>query len=223
MKEVFKQIFDWLEVWALFMPLAVWAKGRKQPAYLKPVVIYLFIALFLNLLIDISWKFKKPFHFPEWFQTNTYLYNIHSIVRLYLFSLFFIKLNQPFLVRIKKILPLAFLIFIIINFGFFQDFFYFNLLNSRLHSVEAGILLFYCLQYYLYILNQEQTLFNKFPSFWVVTGLSILIITSFPIYLFYNEIIQQSINFGYKIWAVQKVAFLIFCILIAKAFYQSKL
>jgi hypothetical protein len=223
MKEVFKGILDWLEVWALFIPIAALFKNKKQPAYLRPVVIYLFVALFLNLLIDISWKGKIPFHFPEWFQTNTYLYNILSIMRLFLFSLFFIRLNQPFLVTIKKVLPLVFLIFIIINFGFFENFFYFKLLSSRLHSVEAGILLFYCLQYYLYMLNQEQTLFSKFPSFWVVTGLSILIITSFPIYLFYNAIVHQSLDFAYKIWPVQKVALLIFCILIAKAFYQSKL
>ena len=223
MKNSLIQIFDWIEVWALFIPLAFLYKYKKQPSYLKPVIVYLFVALYLNYISDVSWKFKVPFHFPEWFKTNTYVYNVHSIARLTLFSIFFIGLKQPFLISLKKILPFGFALFILINFLFFQDFFYPKLLSSRLHSVESGILLFYCLLFYFYILNEDQIQFNRSPAYFVVTGLSILIVISFPIYLFYKAIVFQSPNFGYKIWPVQKVAFLLFCIFIAKAFYKPKL
>ena len=104
MRKIFLEILDWSEVWALFIPLIVLFVKKKQPAFLKPVIIYLFIALPLNLFADIIWKFQVVHHFPHWLKTNTYVYNFHSIVRFLLFSIFFIKLHQPFLVRIKKII-----------------------------------------------------------------------------------------------------------------------
>jgi hypothetical protein len=221
MSEIFKQIIDWLEVWALFIPLIILLLKSKQPGILAPVVIYVFIGLYFNYLSDVSWKGKKLYNFPHWFQSNTYLYNLHSVARLILFSWFFNKLDQPFK-TIKKLVITFSLIFLAVNFLWFEDFFKFNLISSRLHAAEAGVLLFYCLQYYFYVLTQEQTSVNRSSSFWIVTGLSIFIIISFPIYLFYDAIIHQSINFGYNIWIVQKVAFLLFCICMAKAFYQSK-
>src|SRR5436190_16697239 len=129
MGEIFDHIFDWLEVWALFIPLIVFFKHRKQPSYVTSIIFYLFLALFLNSFIDIIWKFHKKYHFPEWLTGNNYLYNINSIIRLLCFSVFFIKLNQPFLVTVKRSLPFIFIGFVIINFTFFQDFFYFNLLS----------------------------------------------------------------------------------------------
>jgi hypothetical protein len=226
MTVMFHQILDWLEVWSLFIPLIVLLKKRKQPGYLKPVIIYLWLALIINLLANISWKFKSHYNFPVWYQTNTYFYNIHSIVRFFLFSWFFIILRQPFFLTLKKLLPVLFLTFIIINFTFieyFVNYWYANgklnsLLSSNLLTMEAGFLLLYCLLYYFYLLKEDQPFFTKLPSFWVVTGLSIFVVIGFPIYLFYAAAIEHSKNFIINIWLVQKFAYLIFCILIAKAF-----
>ncbi len=218
---MFTEIKAWLEVWALFIPLVVLLIKKKQPGYLKPVIIYLWLALIINLLANISWKFKAHYNFPVWFQTNTYFYNLHSVVRFFLFSWFFIKLGQPFLSTLKKIIPVLFLIFIFVNFIFFQDFFDFKIISSRLLSIEAGLLLLYCLQYYLYLLKEEEPFFTKLPSFWIVTGLSIFVVAGFPIYLFYDAAAEQSKYFIINIWIVQKTAFLIFCLFIANAFMKQ--
>ena len=78
------------------------------------------------------------------------------------------------------------------------------------------------MQYYLFRLKDEQASFAKMPDFWVVTGLSIFVVISFPIYLFYDRLLNEELKFVIDIWEVQKAAFLIFCLFIAKAFYTNE-
>jgi hypothetical protein len=221
MQYMLQQILDWLEVWALFIPLFVVFTKSKQTGYLKPIIIYLWLALIINLLANISWKFKAHYNLPIWYQSNTYFYNIHSVTRFFLFSWFFIKLKQPFFPTLKKIITVLFLIFLAVNFIFFQNFFDTRIISSRLMAIEAGFLLLYCLQFYLYLLKEEETSFSQLPSFWIVTGLSIFVVVGFPIYLFYEVAVEQNKYFIINIWIVQKVAFLIFCLFIAKAFMKK--
>lgn len=222
-------ILDWLEVWSLLIPLAVLSLRKKQPEYFKPVIAYIFLALLVNLFSNISWKFKHDYSFPVWFQTNTYFYSVHSIVRLFLLGWFFILLNQPFLKNAKKLALVIFSIFIMVNFTFepFINFWYSNgrlqsTISYRLLAVEAAIMLFYCLQYYLYKVMQDYEEERWTPDFWVVTGLAIFSFCSFPIYFFYKAILFNYVTFTTEIWMVQKVCFLIFCGCIARAFYVSK-
>jgi len=221
MQNFILEILDWSEVWSIFIPLSVLSMKGNQPAYLKPVIIYLFIALPLYLFADIIWKFKLSHHFPHWLQTNNYLYNIHSIVIVVLFSIFFINLKQSFLEKFKKIIPFFFIGFVIVNFAFFENFFEFNLLSSRLLSLAACLLLFYCLQYYFSKLQQEDDLKIK-ADFWVVTGLSIYITVSFFVFLFQNRLAKDLELFAVTIWKVVDIAYIVFCIFIAKAFSLSK-
>jgi hypothetical protein len=89
MQDFLGKVKDWLEVWALFIPLLVLLTRPNQPGYIRPVIIYVIIALFLNLLIDISWKFKPYYNFPDWFRNNNHFYNMHSIARLCLILMVF--------------------------------------------------------------------------------------------------------------------------------------
>lgn len=217
MQKFFDEIFNWAEVWALFIPLTMWFTKRKQPVHFYPVIIYLFIALLFNFFADLTWRapylgIKLPF------DNNNPIYNFHSIIRVLLFSWFFIKLEQPFIPFIKKIIPFIFLIFVFVNF-LFSEYFFARVLSSRLLTLESGLLLFYCLQYYLYLVKVEQTEFMKLPSFWLVTGLCIFVMADLPIYFFYKSLINHDINFAIDIWAVPKISYVIFCIFTAKAFY----
>jgi hypothetical protein len=214
-----KEIFDWSEAWAPLIPLIVLFFFKKQPAYFKPVIVYLLIAFFLNLICDLLWKQNKlGISFTTY--NNNPFYNLHSILRLLCFSLFFIKLKQPFLNGVKKLLPALFIIFIIINFITWENFFL-EKISATVHTLEAGILLFYCLQYFLFLQKVEQSSYLKLPHFWVVVGLSIFVAASFPIYLFYDRAIYTDLPFTITIWQVQKAVFLILCIFISKAFYVS--
>jgi hypothetical protein len=224
----FQLIIDWLEVWALLIPVIVFMLIPKLPSYLRLVAVYVFIAFFINLFATISWKFKHSFNFPVVFQTNTYFYNIHSIVRLFLFGWFFILLDQPFLQRAKKIILLLFLVFIVINFMFepFINYWYEDgklqsTISHRILATEAAIMVFYCLQYYLYNLMHDEAV-KRTPDFWIVTGLAIFSFCSFPIYFFYNAILLNYRIFTINIWVVQKISFLIFCLCIARALYISR-
>ncbi len=217
---VFQNIIIWLEVWALLIPIFVFLKKTSQPVYVQPVIFYLFIALFLNFVIILIWK-REILGLNTVFDNNNPVYNFHSIIRLIFFSVFFILLKQPFLSGVKLIIPFLFIFFVVINFIFFEDYFQ-TKISSRLHTVESGILLFYCLQFYLFRLKDEQASFVKMPDFWVVTGLSIFVVISFPIYLFYDRLLNEELKFVIDIWEVQKAAFLIFCLFIAKAFYTNE-
>jgi hypothetical protein len=217
MYKVFQTVIDWSEVWALLIPILF---HKKQPAIIKPVVFYVWAALIINLAIDLTWKFRNIL--PDAYNSNNYLYNLHSVIRFFLFSTFFIRLRQPFLVTIKKLIPFAFLAFIMINFGFYENFFDYWKLSSRLLAVEAILLLFYTLQYYLFKINDhaEVNIFNS--DFWIVTGLGIFVTFNFFIFLLYNELTLRLQYFAITLWNVHNISYIIFNLFIAKGFYESR-
>ena len=220
------ELWAWSEVWALFIPMTILLIRRKRiAANLKPIVFYLLIALFLNVIADFTWRFQSPrrLSLPEWMWNNSSLYNIHSIARLLLFSWFFILLKEPFIVKLKKIIPIAFLIFVVVDFiiikplnSFFIDY------NSELHATEAALLLFYCLQHYLYLSQQEQTSSLKNRSInWIIAGLTIYVAINFFIFLFYSALMKTSHKFSKDIWEVHNISYIVLCCFIAKGFYES--
>ena len=207
MKFILNNISDWLEVWALLIPLTILFFKRKQPAFNKPVIAYLWVALVLNVASDSLWKLRTELSIT--FQSNNYIYNLHSIIRFFLLSTFFIKLNQPFLPKTKRIIQLVFLIFVIVNFAFFQNFFDYWNLSSRLLSIEAAFLLFYCLQYYIYKMKEDEESKKKHPDFWIVTGLGIYVTINFFIFLLYNELSTRLLYFAIDLWNIHNITYLI--------------
>jgi hypothetical protein len=217
-------IIDWAEAWAPLIPLFFILRGKNRTPWLKPVRIYIWIALLLNIATTLLWKYKviwgiKP---DDFLWSNNFLYNIHSIIRLLIFSWFFILLKQRFMHRVKAILPLLFLILAVVNFIFFEDFFNRQMLSSRLLATEAAILLFYCLQYYIFLMLEERTApLVKQPGFWIVTGLTFYVATSFFIFLFYTNLVNEDWKFAVDIWDVHNIVFIILCLSIARQFYQN--
>lgn len=221
MSKILASIFDWSEVWALLIPLFLLMFRNKQPALLKPVVVYLWLALALNLFCDIIGDFKKPFHFPAWLQSNNPIYNIHSLVRFACFSYFFVSLPQPQFKTFKKIIALVFLLYFVIDFAFFENFFYPNHLSGNILSAEAYLLLIYGMLYYLSVLNNEDDTAFKGPVFWIVTGLCIYVVINFFVFLFYVPMITQNLVLALDIWNVHNVAYIILCLFIARALYAT--
>lgn len=218
MLKIFQFIIDWSEVWALLIPISV-LLIKKQPASLKLVVFYVWAALIINLGIDLIWKFRNML--PAAYNSNNFLYNLHSVIRFYLFCAFFIQLNQAFLATIKKIIPICFTVFIIINFTFYENFFDYWKLSSRLLSTEAIFLLFYTLQYYLFKINDSTATKITNSDFWITTGLGIFVTLNFFIFLLYNELTLRFQNFAISLWSVHNISYIIFNLFIAKGFYES--
>jgi hypothetical protein len=198
---------------------------REMAAYLKPVRWYVLIALVLNLGIMLIWKYKDEWDIgkTDLLYSNNFLYNIHSITRLVLFSLFFILLKKRFMHRIKMILPALFIALAVINFIFFEDFFNRNLFSTRMLAIEAGILLFYCLQYYIFLNLEERTgTLNQQKGFWVVTGLFIFVAACFFIFLFYSYLTAADKKFAVDIWDVHNLAYIILGICLAISFKKNR-
>lgn len=215
------KILSWAEVWSLLMPIIVLLKYKNQPRYLKPIQVYVWIAFCLNLVADVIADFKYKWHLPIWLHSNTPIYNIHSIVRFTCFCTFFIVLHQPFFSRLKKLLPILSLIFIAINFSFFESFFNPKQLSGTLLTVEAYLLLIFCILYYIYQLKTENRSPKKEKHFWVVTGLSIYVVINFFIFLFYDSMIHSDPLLARDMWRVHNIAYIVLSFFLAKAFYAA--
>src|SRR3954467_5814809 len=94
-----REIIDWSEAWAIIIPLIIFLFRKPQEGYLKPVLLYLIIALCINVGIDIIWKFNSSM--PGFLKDNNFLYNIHSIARLFFFIWLFYLLDVPKSDRLK--------------------------------------------------------------------------------------------------------------------------
>src|SRR5579863_2036511 len=221
MGKIAESILDWSEVWALLIPLIFLLFVRKPPALLTPVIIYLWLALILNLFVDVIADFKKPYHFPAWLQSNNPIYNLHSLVRFACFSYFFISLPQPAFKTFKKAIAVLFVLYTVINFTFFENFLYPFHLSGNILSVESYLLLVYCMLYYLSALNDEDDDAFRGPVFWIVTGLSIYVVINFFVFLFYVPMINQDMELVLDIWNVHNAAYIILCLFITRAFYVT--
>lgn len=221
----YRLIIDWAEVIAPLIALPFVVTRKPLPDYLKPVRIYVFLALILNLLSTLIWKYKVKMGIQEgdFLWSNNFIYNFRSIVSLWLLSRFFILLKQRFLHRVKAVLPFAFLVLAAVNFIFFEDFFNRNMFSNRLLATEAAILLFYCLQFYIYLTVEDRsTSLKKEPGFWIVTGLSFYVAASFFIFLFYMYLTQEDLDFAVDIWDVHNIVYLFFFLCIAITFKQHR-
>jgi hypothetical protein len=211
-------IFDWSEVWAPLIPLLVLAFRHKQPVFLRPVIIYLCIALFLNLGGNVIADFKS--YLPKWLHSNNPWYNIHSLIRFTCFSYFFHLLGNNFRGTIDKIVNSGALILIVLNFIFIENFVNTRHLSGNLLATEAFVLLIYCMQYYLYQLKLETSEFSRRKDFWVVTGLGIYVVVNFFVFLFYVPMLTENPHLADRMWSIHNLAYITFCIFIAKAFYE---
>jgi hypothetical protein len=218
MLKIIEFLLDWSEVWAVMIPAAILLK-KKQPQKLAPVVLYVWLALVINIAIDLTWKLRMVL--PAAYNSNNYLYNLHSVIRFFLFSLFFIRLNQPFLTKAKIAIPICYTVFLVVDFVFFEHFFNYWAFSSRLLSVEAILLLFYALQYYLFKIKEGMEVFTFKSDFWVVTGLGIYVSINFFIFLLYNELTVRMANFAINLWNVHNITFIIFNLFLAKGFHES--
>ena len=115
-----------------------------------------------------------------------------------------------------------YILFFIIDVTFFENFFDSRKIAANLFTGEAFLLLVYCLLFYLSKLKTDNDEIIGGPEIYVVTGLSIFVVTNFFLYLFYDAMLAESLTLANNIWTVHNVAYILFCVLIAKAFSRAK-
>ncbi len=216
---IFRTMLDWSEAWAPLIPLTYLVFNRQQPRFLRPVIIYLVLAFCINLAGDIISDYRK--FLPFRIESNNPLYNIHSLVRLVCFYFFFLALGQTDFKRFRYLLTGLCVLIIGVNFIFNEDFFNPDHLSGNLLAAEAYLLLIYCLLYYLSKLRADYGNVFQGADFWVVTGLSIYVVINFFVFLFYVPMITYDPDIAERIWDFHNIAYIILCILITRAFYES--
>lgn len=214
---MFQVILDWAEVWALLFPLATYLLLRNQPYVLRPVLVYIGGAFLINLVCDIIGDFER--FLPAWMQTNLLLYNIHSLFRFACFGYFFSLIKQNSFVRFRQVLPFIYFAFVLVNYIYLEDYLDESHISGNLFTIEAYFLLIYCLLYYLSQLRSDVERFRSNKEFWIVTGLSVYVVISFFIFLFYVPMIQENPVLTDKMWSVHNLAYILFCLFITKAIH----
>lgn len=224
MNKIIQTALDTSEVWALFIPLSFLLLKKMKKDGLKEIISYLWIALFLNVIIVIISflpDFTDTTKLPFLLQNNTIEYNVHSVVRVIAFTLFFMRISNDKRNLQKKILLSIFLLLTLINFLFFES--PVDLFSSRLFTLEAIVLLFFCIYYYLNSIAQERAeRISSQPAFWIITGLSIYEAVNFFIFLLFTYLVKNYTVFAQHIWNFHNISFIILCIFITKGFYESR-
>jgi hypothetical protein len=213
----FQLLLDWSEVWAPLIPLGVIQFRRHQPPHLQPVLVYLWLALLLNLSGNLIADFKR--YFPDYLQSNTVLYSVHSIVRFTCFTVFFLLIRQTYFRWSVYFLVGAYALLCLLNFSLLEDLANHEHLNGNLLTIEAYLLLIFCMLYYLSQLRDEIPKFSNEQEFWIVTGLSIYVVVNFFVFLFYVPMIRENPDLAERMWSVHNVSYISMCLFITKAFY----
>ena len=210
-------ILKWSEVWAVLIPLVIYFVRRPKQPYIKPVLWYLWIALFLNIIADVI---REIYHTAPKFivaiNYNLPFYNIHSICRIFLFISFFNAVKIPATWRSKKAIPLTIGVIVLINFIFFDSIRNFS---SKMFTLESIVLIVYCINYFLSILRSDEGSLKFNSSLVIATGLAVYESVCFPIFLFYDLLARQFTNYAISIWDFHNIMYVILCLFIARAFY----
>lgn len=235
MTKILKELLDWSEVWATLIPLTVYLIWKPKANWLKPILLYLVMALILNLVIDFTWK-ASSLGLSDWrkkifwwlyveekgkkFLYNLIFYNVNSCIRLLCFSWFFYLVNPAYR-KIYMFITALFLSGIVMNFIFFENIFL--SFSSRLHTIEAAILLFYCLLYY-YAVNMDEEIPSPLalPPFWTVMGMTLYTSVNFLIFLFFKYLTDSEKNYAIEVWNVHNLVYIVLMISLAVAIKKIK-
>jgi len=184
---------------------------------MNSIVLYICIAFVLNLVSTTI--FVHHYVMPPFLRNNNVFYNLHSCVRVILFSWYILSFKLPrFSLLLKIILP-AYLIFAIINFVFFESLFIFS---SRVFSIESIILLILCILYFISSMQDESgTNWLKHPSFIVCTGISLYESVNFFIFLFFYPLFENNPEFGKMTMTIANMMYVILCLLLALALRKN--
>jgi len=207
-------ILNWSEVWAPLIPLYVFIFKRPKDKFLEIVAGYLLTALCINAVIDVSWIFNSSM--PALLKNNNFLYNINSICRIIFFTFLFRNAIKLFKKKYLNFFLIAYLVFFSFYFVYNKNF---NTLNSLLHSTESLSLLIFSIIYFIRLINSDKVFLAFDPYLLIIAGLAIYESVNFFVFLFYQYLLIHNPKFAHYLWNVPNIIFIIFCLLISKAFY----
>ena len=218
MHAILSKVLMWSEVWSLLIPLAIIIIYRVKGSDMWPVVLYVTIAFVLNLAATLISVYYNSL--PSWLQNNNILYNLHSLVRVLLFSWYVISLKLIRPEWLTKIILPVYVTLVLINFIFLESPLF---LNTRLFSAESIVLLTLCLLYFISSMRDESdNNWLRHPSFLICAGISFYEAITFFIFLFFYPLLEKNLEFGVLTMKIYSVSYIILCVLLALALYRSR-
>jgi hypothetical protein len=214
MFDVIYKLSSWFELAGIIIPLITILRFKPKGGETRPLVFYVIGAFFLNLCITIIAKLHGRFVFiPE---NNFLFYNIHSVVKVLFFGwyLYMFKILKSSL-QIKVLLA-GFLIFIVINFLFFQSLTEFS---DRVANTESILLLIFCSSFFLStITDNSDTIWMHKPVFIVCASINLYAALNFFVFLFFNYLNveeRQKAEFSRILMLIFSFSYLFLCIILS--------
>lgn len=214
-------ISDWSEVWALLIPLAVIIRYKPRGPGARLLIGYVIFALVLNSIATVM---AQSASLPAWLKNNNIFYNIHSVVRVVLFSWYILSVRQSLFPLNKKWLLMIYGLLAGINFLFLESPLF---LSTRLFAAESIILLIICLFYFLSSIKDEtQVNLLDHSSFLVCTGVCLYEAITFFIFLFFYPLHNRDSAFWDPAFAIATmriytIIYVLFIILLAIGLFKS--
>jgi hypothetical protein len=215
-------IREWSEVWALFIPLVIILIYRPKGNKTGWLITYVLVALFLNSASTVMAQFYG--YMPSWLKNNNIVYNAHSIVRVFFFSIYIMSVRSYQSKPILKYLLILYVVFVIVNFSFFEPILF---LSPNLFAAESIVLLIMCLSYFFRSMQDEsETYWLRQPSFLVCSGICFYEVITFFVFLFFNTINYSTEyrdrHFSDILLLIYTISYVILCILLAIALYKNR-
>jgi hypothetical protein len=175
------------------------------------VVIFVYITIngFVNLLVSVL----AHNHI-----NNLPVFHFFTIIEFILLSLFFgsVYKDKRYSVFSYVIIGI-FTILSVLNTLFIQDLYKFNTYSR---SLEAIILMCYCIYYFYYLIKQSTPLTNS--ATWYASGIFIYFSTSFIIFIMSNITLTIDKELNRIIWLVHATMVLVMYVFITRGFYIGK-
>jgi hypothetical protein len=207
-------ILNWSEVWALLIPLLFLIIYKKDNKELTPLKWYVVIGLILNTVSTISFIYNPQM--PSYLKNNNIFYNLHSLARVLFFSWYILLISPKQHRYLCRMLVTGYLIFVVVNFIFFENPLFFS---TRVFAAESVVLLFLGISFMLRSMQDETiTNWTGHPSFLVCSGIVLYEAATFFIFLFILPLAVKDPQFGLLMLKVYKICFIILCILLAITF-----
>lgn len=216
-------LMNWSETWALLIPLITWWRHPLQPAFMRPVLLYLVMAFLLNLSADAIGHAAMKYHpdKTEWWYSNTRIYNLHSFIRFLLLLIFLFK-ARLISGRWLGITTVVFLVGILIIEAIgLESILNRDSINSSLHTLEAILLIVLCMVGFFKIMDLENADMLRSKVFWLLTSISVYCVANFFVFLFYSPMLRTSQPITFRLWYLHNIAFIIYCIFTSIAIYVS--
>jgi len=218
MNNFINSIINWSESWSLLIPLIVIIFYKPKGHGIQSLILYVLIAFIINTIATVMVEYY--FSMPAWLKNNNVLYNLHSFIRVIFFSLYIMTIRQYRFPPVLKFLLLAYLVFVAVNFVFFQSPLF---ISSYLFAAESIILLVFCFSFFLRSMQDDSEVnWLKHPAFLVCTGISLYEVTSFFIFLFFYPLFEKNPEFGDLTMSIHNVMYIILCIMLALALYRYR-